>query len=415
MNSESKIWENLKADYLSQIEKVLASVDNPRTKEILEDVGAHLDRRFGELSPNQQTKENLQRIIFEMGPASDYAELLGENTIKPHGIWRHFVVNAGFSIAVIATIIILCQIFDRLLFPYGYKFVPPGQYAVEGTVPVTTHMTLQGRYIDMINFPFIHDPNIIGKWESVDFVNNPEDFVPGKKNWQCNLWLKELRFSEGGETNWDFQWTKGLVIESTDRTASHYVIKTINGSQYMFFEWKGGDYTILHRKPGWYVLVKTDSKNISIRLRDTELPEGSFIDKRGFIVDKIDYPFVNDPNVIGKWESVDFVREIEEFVAGKKQWQHHGGKLYLYSMNFGIEGNVDNVFNVDKGTTTTVDKWTKGLVLNERNKTASRYTIKKIDGSTYMFYEWKSGDYGMRHARPHYYVLEKTEPITNIK
>ena len=49
--------------------------------------------------------------------------------------------------------------------------------------------------------------------------------------------------------------------------------------------------------------------------------------------------------------------------------------------------------------------WTKGLVLDD--DTASKYIIREIDGSSYMFYEWKSGDYTIRYMKPSYYVLKK--------
>ena len=35
------------------------------------------------------------------------------------------------------------------------------------------------------------------------------------------------------------------------------------------------------------------------------------------------------------------------------------------------------------------------------------YLIKEIAGSKYMFFEWKSGDYTIRHMKPKYYVLKK--------
>ena len=76
MTPVNKKWESLKNEYLDQVEKALSSVKHPRIKEVLEDVREHLDRRFSELSSEQQKIENLKTIITEMGPASDYAELL---------------------------------------------------------------------------------------------------------------------------------------------------------------------------------------------------------------------------------------------------------------------------------------------------------------------------------------------------
>jgi len=40
-------------------------------------------------------------------------------------------------------------------------------------------------------------------------------------------------------------------------------------------------------------------------------------------------------------------------------------------------------------------------------KTAARYIIREIAGRTYVFFEWKSGDYTMRGMKPGYYVLRK--------
>jgi bla regulator protein BlaR1 len=38
------------------------------------------------------------------------------------------------------------------------------------------------------------------------------------------------------------------------KTASHYTIKKIKGSEYLFMEWKSGDYTIRGMKPAYYVM-----------------------------------------------------------------------------------------------------------------------------------------------------------------
>jgi len=51
--------------------------------------------------------------------------------------------------------------------------------------------------------------------------------------------------------------------------------------------------------------------------------------------------------------------------------------------------------------------WTRGLVLHHGDHTASAYVIKEIKGVKYMFFEWKSGDYVFRGAKPFYYVLKK--------
>jgi bla regulator protein BlaR1 len=115
----------------------------------------------------------------------------------------------------------------------------------------------------------------------------------------------------------------------------------------------------------------------------------------GRLVDDINLPFVNDAGVLGVWESVDFVKDIEDFTPGK---QSFGGSLYLERLVFNPKGKTDVPWF----------GWTKGAVMHlGGDHTASRYTIKEINGARYMFFEWKSGDYIIRHQKPEYYVLKK--------
>jgi bla regulator protein BlaR1 len=75
------------------------------------------------------------------------------------------------------------------------------------------------------------------------------------------------------------------------------------------------------------------------------------------------------------------------------------GDLFLKKLVFLPGGKMDS----------SLDTWTKGVVLNSRQKTASRYEIRSIGGKDYMFYEWKSGDYTVRHMKPQYYVLVRAD------
>ena len=114
---------------------------------------------------------------------------------------------------------------------------------------------------DNIDLPFVNDPQVIGQWESVDFVVNPSEFNPDKPNRPGDkLFLKGMTFQENGKMPQPWMtWTKGVVIHHGDKTASHYEIRKIKGMSYMFFEWKSGDVTISGMKPFYYVLKKTSS------------------------------------------------------------------------------------------------------------------------------------------------------------
>lgn len=364
MTPVEKQWENLKNDYIRQVKKALSSVKHPRSKEVLEDVRAHLTRRFSELSSEEQTIGNLQTIIIEMGPASDYTDLLEPQIVKhSKKTKKKYFLISGIAAVVIITIAI--------------SLIQPQYTKVKADIPSTSTIDKNGRIIDKIDYPFKNDPQAIGAWESVDYVQEIENFKPGIKIFRGNLFLKELFVFEEGKTNRAWKWTKGLFLNPADKTASMYLIKEINGTIYMFFEWKSGDYVFRHLKPSFYVLRKVNKPYVGSRTED-----------------KIDYPFINDPEVIGAWKSVDFVDTQDEFRPSLLQWK---GELYLKELVFLPDGKMKN----------SQDTWTKGLVLNLESKTASRYTIKKINDSTYMFYEWKSGDYTLRGLKPKYYVLKK--------
>ncbi|MHC4757890.1 MAG: HAAS signaling domain-containing protein [Planctomycetota bacterium] len=101
MTSEKKMWKNAKDDYLRKVEKALSYVKNHRKKEVLDEVSSHLDKRLAELDPDNQTWENIQKIITEMGPPSDYAELLDPNAAFSKKI------NTKKAVLVIASILLI--------------------------------------------------------------------------------------------------------------------------------------------------------------------------------------------------------------------------------------------------------------------------------------------------------------------
>ena len=242
-----------------------------------------------------------------------------------------------------------------------------------GALEIKSHLNAQGRTEDEIDLPFVDDPAAVGRWESVDFVSRPEDFKLDKRAFTGDLYLKELVLLPGGKSpNGWLTWTKGAIIHRGDRTAARYEIRKMGGADYMFFEWKSGDYTIRHRPPQYYVLKKT----------------------AGVRRDNIDLPFRDDPRVVGEWESVDFVESPASFDPAARAW---AGDLYLKRLVFLPGGKSDKPWWT----------WTKGVVMHHGDRTASKYEIRKIDGAEYMFFEWKSGDYVFRGAKPFYYVLKK--------
>jgi bla regulator protein BlaR1 len=208
-----------------------------------------------------------------------------------------------------------------------------------------------------------------------------------------------------------YKLSNGLRVGNSEQR-----IKQVFGDEFQTEEALGKDYLCYHSRG---LAFEIDKKNKTIAEivvyhpegdrgdRKADIPPTSYINEEGRIVDKTDWPFVNDPQLIGTWESVDFVGEMEGFKAGEKQWKGRGGELYLKGLIFKPNGKTFKPWWT----------WTKGLVFHSGDKTASKYTIKHIEGSTYMFYEWKSGDYTIRHRKPAYYVLKKVSEslIENLR
>jgi hypothetical protein len=81
-----RMWIEAKADYINRIEQALSINRHPQSFEILAEVSKHLEQRFAELAPSQRTWEDFQKIITEMGPPAEYAELVSEG--KKTSKWK---------------------------------------------------------------------------------------------------------------------------------------------------------------------------------------------------------------------------------------------------------------------------------------------------------------------------------------
>lgn len=92
------------------MEKALSPFKDPRVKQLIGDICSHLDSRFLELGAEQQTRENFQAIIADMGPPSDYAELLGCDTaLVTRSSIRRYLFWVALAVVVIAATVILAK------------------------------------------------------------------------------------------------------------------------------------------------------------------------------------------------------------------------------------------------------------------------------------------------------------------
>lgn len=413
MTSESRKWESLKAEYLRKVEKALSLVKHPRGREVLEDVRSHLDRRFAELEPEERTWERFQTIIAEMGPASDYAELLGSGTFSTcKSAPRRYVWWAGVAaVAALAIILgaktllderpVMSEVFRRRLLdqlktfeidtagrdeiieafgqPLKYAW---GKQVFDGDDLPRRYVAVypNGFHVLVVNGKVIE---LRHEGEGTGYVFGDKLRVGSKLDEALEVLGQPKEVVEGRENRFEDE----VLYRDIAGKAGHCYYARADRDVRLWF----GDYKVIAIYTTRSDYGDDDTDELLTR---ADLPPTSTIDENGHIVDKIDYPFANDPDALGAWEAVDFVANVEDFKPGTL---HVTDELFLKELYFLADGRTNWAL-----------KWTKGLVLSAGSRTASKYIIKEIAGTTYMFFEWKSGDYTIRHTRPKYYVLKKT-------
>ncbi len=264
---------------------------------------------------------------------------------------------------------------------------------VELKVPVREKATEPSYVSADADEPFADDPEACGKWKMVDVVPTREHFVYGKPKCSHPAWLRELYFVDGGKGYWVTSgWTKGALFTRGPRPGTRYVnrytIENIDGHRLLFLNMVGSGGSEFDAPEIW-VYEKVDDGHY--------LSEEEF--KRS---DNIDLPFVNDAAVLGKWRVRDFVTEQEDFDPQRQSLKQD--ELFVLSAEFGENGVY--VTTTKNGTDSGTSVWTKGFVLNRRERTASAYEIKVIDGKEYLFKQWKCGDYSF-DGRVYWYVFTR--------
>ena len=278
----------------------------------------------------------------------------------------------------------------------AYYEIYHGDGTVELKVPVSG-MSKTPLYVSVnTNELFTDDPEVCGKWKVVDIVPTREQFIYGKPKCSHSTWLHELYFIDGGKGYWAVDgWTKGTMFTGGPKPdtqyANHYTIENIDGHKLLFLEMTDcGESGIGFGVPEIWVYEKADGRHYASKEEFRKC-------------DNIDYPFVNDENVLGKWKVRDFVIRKEDFAPDKQNLKQED--LFVRSAEFGENGVY--ISTTQNGTSSVTSLWTKGLVLNRREKTASAYEIKMIDGKEYLFREWKSGDYSFGGGRVYFYVFTR--------
>lgn len=259
---------------------------------------------------------------------------------------------------------------------------------------------------DKIDYSFVAEERLIGEWEVVDLVKNPEDFKAESKNDLSESTFSQLAFISDGSillgtkdnavnpyTYSSFTYTKDHIINAASSTDSKYEIRTINNDHYLFMQWKSGAYLKgLVSSPPYYVLKQVNTHD----LKDYK--------PKVMRSDKTDLPFETDPLLLGTWHSVDIISNINNFSPYERQF---AGELHLKSVKMLENGLASAELSKKPNEFAIFAEWTKGLLIDKNNAVVEAYTIKEVDGKTYLFLPWISGDVVYGGKSPDYYVLEK--------
>ena len=268
---------------------------------------------------------------------------------------------------------------------------------VELKVPVSERTKEAKCFSDNVDMPFVDDPEVCGKWKMIDILPTLEHFIYGKPKCGHLAWLHELYFIDGGKSYWSVSgWTKGYLFTygPTRNTTfvNKYTIKKNGKHKLLFLEMN--DYcdgsAIGFGAPEIWVYEQVENKHYA-----------SQEDLRR--CDNIDYPFINDENVLGAWKVRDFLIHKEDFDVEKQNWPVDD--LFVRAAEF--KNNGVYVSTTTNTTNSVTSVWTKGLVLNKRERTACAYETKWIDGKEYLFREWKPGDYSFGGGRVYWYVFTR--------
>lgn len=258
--------------------------------------------------------------------------------------------------------------------------------SIELQIPVRKVGSEPTPYKDM---PFADDPDLAGKWQVVDSLSCPEQFHPYKRKAEKLPWQEIIILPEGKPIWIIAGWTKGYIHwRSGDASLScPYRIQKTGTDTFLIWE------LYFQRKTMVLALRKLDDKQ--------------YTEKEARVYDTVDYPFVNDPDIIGEWRSIDFVDEIESF--DEYNVRYTSGDLFFKNIVFFEEGDCKEFFGDWSNAYNA--KWTKGLILNVHGKTAEAYTFQRINGCDYLFVEWKSGDYVYGKMKPRYYVFRRDQRL----
>ena len=242
-------------------------------------------------------------------------------------------------------------------------------------------------YVENIDLPFVNDEQVIGKWSVLpdDSGINPSDIQIGSRT-------HELYFLPNGENYWCYGWTKGKLFyqDGFNAFANDYQLEQRDDGLYMTVFFKSPDY------PETGEITK-----ITLKKLDSERYSVSDIARK----DDINKPFIADQSILGRWVSIDYLRDKMKKKNYNPDRRSFSRELFFKEIQFFENGLCTSVYGDEVISGEKMQTWTKGYVLRKWNSTACAYEIQQYDGKEYLIMEWKSGDYRWGNMETGYYVF----------
>lgn len=123
---------------------------------------------------------------------------------------------------------------------------------------------------DNVDFPFVCDDYATGYYQVYSLIKyKDKESFDGRHNKRTDLFLKSINLLPNGDCFMEFNngrinkinWTKDFILNKNQSTASNYILKRINGEDYLIMDWKSGDYIYAGEINCCYVFKKVKNKN----------------------------------------------------------------------------------------------------------------------------------------------------------
>ena len=246
---------------------------------------------------------------------------------------------------------------------------------------------------DALLLPFEDDPPIVGKWQLCGKLLDENDLTSLEEIGADGV-DREIIFMPGGAFAWKYFWTKGTLY----RISPKYTFAIPN--LYKTLEKNGDSYMIIQFMSDECIDNGEDTMMLLYRRIDNIAYTEHQIRPN---VDKTDLPFIDDESVRGEWTVFDYVPAISDFDADSKYSDKED--IWILDINFLSRGICTRTIRTLSGNVTYMLRYTKGLVLNDKEMTAEEYRIEIMNGREYLFVQHKSGDYFYGGIAPWWYVF----------